>query len=141
MTERWRRRLEIGQAMAELCRARVLIALVSFRIWRDGVGSPSLAALPVRTFSKPLAEAQRIACQIERAAERLPFEMKCLPRAIALSRLLRRRGLPHVLVFAVRPLEVGYFADTLHAWVETDGIKIIGEVPGPWIETLRLGNG
>jgi len=30
-------------------------------------------------------------------------------------------------------------ADDLHAWVEVAGKTILGDLPGPWVETLRLG--
>ena len=43
------------------------------------------------------------------------------------------------MVFAVRPEAMRDFPDPLHAWVEIDGAKLIGDLPGPWVETLRLG--
>jgi hypothetical protein len=69
----------------------------------------------------------------------LPFESKCLPRAMALSWILRRRRIAHGLVFAVRPPDLRGSKDDLHAWVEVDGATIIGDLPGPWVEILRLG--
>ena len=81
----------------------------------------------------------RLAADVEWAAKRLPFSTKCLPRAMALSWMLRRRRLPHTVVIAVRPNDLRHSADALHAWVEVGGEKIIGDLPGPWIETLRLG--
>jgi hypothetical protein len=87
----------------------------------------------------PLAEGQRLARQVERAAARLPFSTKCLPRAMALSWILRRKRIGHVLVFAVRPAGLRDGPDALHAWVEIEGVTVIGDLPGPWLETLRLG--
>jgi hypothetical protein len=58
---------------------------------------------------------------------------------MALSWLLRKKKIAHFLVFAVRPSEIRTSADALHAWVEVGGTKVIGDVPGPWIEMLRLG--
>ena len=58
---------------------------------------------------------------------------------MALSWMLRRRRINHALVFAVRPSHLRDSSDDLHAWVEVDGVKIIGDLPGPWLETLRLG--
>ena len=69
----------------------------------------------------------------------MPFETVCLPRAMALSWMLRRRHIAHALVFAARPAERRDDEHALHAWVEVDGTKVIGDEPGPWIETLRLG--
>jgi len=33
----------------------------------------------------------------------------------------------------------GVLGAALHAWVEVKGGTILGDLPGPWIETLRLG--
>jgi hypothetical protein len=90
-------------------------------------------------FLPRLSDSRRFATHVDRAATLLPFQTKCLPRAMALSWMLRRERIQHALVIAVRPAELRDAADGLHAWVEVDGAKIIGELPGPWVETLRLG--
>jgi hypothetical protein len=58
---------------------------------------------------------------------------------MALSWTLRRKDIPHVVVIAARPQGLRDSPDKLHAWVEIDGATILGELPGPWIEMLRLG--
>lgn len=58
---------------------------------------------------------------------------------MALSWILRRKRIAHTVVFAVRPAGLRDSADALHAWVEVHGETILGELPGPWLETLRLG--
>jgi hypothetical protein len=63
-----------------------------------------------------------------------------LSRAMALSWLLRRKQIAHAVVFAVRPDHLRSGPDPLHAWVEIEGMKVIGDLPGPWLETLRLGS-
>lgn len=118
--------------MAMLCWARLLIAWVPLRRWRDTLGEAGGHPSPIG--------ARRLAAQVERAAEWLPFGTKCLPRAMALSWLLRRARIRHAMVFAVRPPDLRDAPDALHAWVEIDGSKIIGDLPGPWLETLRLGS-
>jgi hypothetical protein len=117
--------------MALLCRARLLIAWVPLRRWRNTLGST--AGLP------SLADARQLARQVERAATWLPFETKCLPRAMALSWMMHRKRMAHTVVIAVRSPDRRDAPDALHAWLEVDGVKIIGDLPGPWIETLRLG--
>ena len=57
---------------------------------------------------------------------------------MALSWMLRQKRIQHALVFAVRPAPLREAVDGLHAWIEADGAKVIGELPGPWVETLRL---
>ncbi|MEO7364953.1 MAG: lasso peptide biosynthesis B2 protein [Sphingomicrobium sp.] len=128
--ELWPHRRRVATAIALLCRARILIAAVPLERWRQTLGDDGGAA--------SAAEARKLAKQVERAAAWLPFETKCLPRAMALSWMLRRERIRHALVFAVRPAALRDAADGLHAWIEADGDKVIGDLPGPWVETLRL---
>lgn len=84
-------------------------------------------------------EARQRARQVERAASWLPFGTKCLPRAMALSWLLRRERIRHAVIVAVRPPDWRDRRDALHAWVEVGGERVLGDLPGPWVETLRQG--
>jgi hypothetical protein len=128
---RWRGRVGTLSAMAMLCWARVLVALVPFRRWQASLGL-------VGKEPNANAGAQSLANMVDRAAGHLPFETKCLPRAMALSWMLQRRQIAHSVVFAVRLPAQRDEVDTLHAWVEVRGLKILGSLPGRWIETLRL---
>jgi hypothetical protein len=123
--------------MAALCLARLLVSWVPFQRWRGLLG-------PSKCLDAKLAarstDARRLAALVDRAARLVPFQTKCLPRAMALSWMLRRKRIQHALVIAVRPAGLRDAADGLHAWIEVDGAKIIGELPGPWVETLRLGH-
>ena len=124
--------------MFGLCIARLLIAWVPFVHWRNSLGFVAgEKGNAARRAS--LAQAELLAKQVERAAFRLPFEAKCLPRAMLLSWLLRRRKVGHSLVFAARPPTQRHGQDDLHAWVDVNGSKVIGDLPGPWIETLCIG--
>jgi hypothetical protein len=117
--------------MVLLALARALVAALPFERWRGTLGS-SKGALA-------RSESKRLAAQIDWAAQRLPFSSKCLPRAMALSWLLRAKGISHEVVFGVRPAELRTADEALHAWVEIDGEILIGDLPGPWVQTLRLG--
>lgn len=125
--------------MALLCWARLLVALVPFDRWRHSLGSAADGEAAGPHSKARLADAQRFARHVDRAAAWLPFTTRCLPRAIALSWTLRRRRIRHTVVFAVRPAHLRGGSDALHAWVEIDGTTILGDLPGPWLETLRLG--
>ena len=57
---------------------------------------------------------------VDRAARLYPVRVACLQRAAATVYLLRRRGVPAVLVVGVRQAP---FA--AHAWVELDG-RVVG---------------
>ena len=122
--------------MAALCVAKVLVSAIAFKHWRQTLGG----APSGRASDLLHADARRYASHVEWAARRLPFPTRCLPRAMALSWMLRSKDIGHCVVFAVRPTGLRGTDDQLHAWVEVGGEKIIGELPGPWIETLRVGN-
>lgn len=114
--------------------ARLVVSTIAFDRWRDTLGGT-----PGREFKERSTDARRFAAHTEWAAKLLPFATKCLPRAMALSWMLRRRRIRHVVVIAVRPAEMRDSPDALHAWVEVAGETILGDLPGPWIETARLG--
>lgn len=132
MAERWQGWLLTGEAMLELVIARIMIRFVAIRHWNKGLGKPGTKDLPQDTV------AWRIARHVHRAAQRLPLESKCLPRAMALSRMLGRRSIDHRLVIAARPARQRSGADNLHAWIEVDGVTILGDLPGPWAVIHRI---
>jgi hypothetical protein len=121
--------------MVLLCRARLLIAVVPLRWWRASLGFPGTG--PPDAAQR--RETRRLASHVLRGAARLPGSTRCLAQAMALSALLRRARLPHAVVIAARPSGFRGDGDRLHAWVEQSGERVIGDLPGPWIETLRLG--
>lgn len=129
MADSWRLRRRTLRAMAALCLARLVVALLPFRHWRERLGHAE--------GCEDAREAARWAAHVERGAARLPFETKCLPRAMALSWLLRNERIAHELVLAVRPADTRD-KDALHAWIEAGDERILGNLPGPWHETLRL---
>ena len=129
----WQPKLRTAAAMARLCAARLLVAWVPFDRWRDTLGLGGGNGEPSTTA------AAKLAGDVEWAATRWPLENKCLPRAIALSWMLRRRRIAHAVVIAVRPDQLRQSPDALHAWVEVGGEKVLGDLPGPWIEVARLG--
>lgn len=129
----WQPKLRTAAAMARLCWARFLVSSVPFRRWQGSLGFTAPAGR-----SADLAAARRLAADIEWAAKRLPFDTKCLPRAMALSWMLSRRRMGHAVVIAVRPMQLRLSADSLHAWLEIEAHKVLGDLPGPWIETARL---
>ncbi len=132
LSERWQSRLRTATAMAALGSARLVVATIPFNWWSGTLGGTGLKG----TADRADVEARRLAAHVEWAARLLPFSTKCLPRAMALSWMLRSRGVGHILVFAARPLERRGSDDQLHAWVEVGGERIIGDLPGPWIEIL-----
>ena len=60
---------------------------------------------------------------VDRAAVWYPRTMLCLPRSVVATWLLRRYGVPAVMVIGVRKMP--FYA---HAWVEVDG-RVVNDVP------------
>ena len=119
------------RAMVHLVAAMALVTLVPFRLWRGTLDG--LAADGTALAGDGDRAARQYAAHVARAVSRLPMPVKCLPQAIALSRMLTRAGLAHGVVFAARPAGHARPGSALHAWVEREGVIIIGDLPGPWI--------
>lgn len=114
--------------------AWLMVNKVPFKRWRARLingAAPQAVPGPAETL-----EARRLAVHVERAASRLPFKTLCLPRALALSAMMRARGLPHCLVIAVRPAELRTGEDDLHAWIDSGEMRVLGDLPGAWIPIL-----
>ena len=128
----------VGEAMLWLALARFLVSAVPLRRWRRFLG-PLCA--PSMMTAKPDPAALVLARAVSRGAARLPFETKCLPRAMALHAMLGRRSMPSVLVIGVLdPSQRGTIED-LHAWVESGGAIIIGALEEPFHPLARFGKG
>jgi hypothetical protein len=66
---------------------------------------------------------------VEGAARRLPG-MTCLPRALVAHAMLVRRGVSAVVKLGVRPQSEAQRELNAHAWVESGGLVVMGDVPG-----------
>jgi hypothetical protein len=115
------------EAIVWLVLARVLVGGIRFGRWRRWLGRP-VAPPGFEPEATPQGNlrARRLARVVERAAARLPGESRCLPQAMALHWLLRRRGLGGVLVMGVKPGAGRGGLDDLHCWVVRDGEVLIG---------------
>lgn len=148
--EAWRLRGRTLLAMVLLCAACLLIRLLPLRYWRatlgriavDDNGSGAGARAGSAWTASAVGPARRLAVHVERGAARLPFVTNCLPRAMALCWLLRFAGIAYVLKIAARPAAARQTRlvaeDTLHAWVESQCMTVIGALPGPWLVVLIL---
>lgn len=119
--------------MALLVLARAFVALVPFARWRGKLG------LAGEAEPSQFDLARLLAAHIDFGAARLGLPLKCLPRAMALSWLLRRHRIAHRLIMAARP-QAGRAnsPNALHAWVDCRGETVLGELEGPWIVVLCL---
>ena len=126
-------RVRVAEAAAALVVARLLIASTPWRIWRWTLGSPLRgAANPAGPEAAELApEIEVVRRAVDRAGRRLPLRFVCLPRAMAMHWMLRRRGIGSVLVIGVAPGDAqGQTAFVMHAWIEIGGHVAIGEDGG-----------
>ena len=139
-TPGWRWRARVTEAMIRLALARLLVTRIPLRRWSGILGPINL----VPSAGGGADDATRLLARaVTRGAARLPFETKCLPRAIALHTLLRRSGRTSQLVIGVlgsrtRSSKQGSLED-LHAWVETHGEIIIGALDEPFHPLVRFG--
>ena len=109
--------------------AAITLAVASLRLlWHPrsktsallGEARPSVALGPVR--SDVSDETMRIGRAVERVAAVLPWHPVCLPRAVAVASMLRRRGVEcraHLGVTSTAPPEA-------HAWVTVGGVVVQG---------------
>jgi len=113
--------------MALVALARVLVAYVPLGRWRRtlGTAAPPDIGDPALHLATNLP-ARRLARAVERAAVRLPGESLCLPKAMALQWMLRRRAMDGMLVIGVRSGQERGRLDDLHAWVVSRGEFLIG---------------
>lgn len=104
--------------------ARLLIRFMPLRWWRGSLGRVSDTASSNSEYPN-----RRIVRAVNRATQRLPIDLVCLPRAMAVQWMLRRRGQPSALVFGILPERGTGDIHALHAWVEAGGVTIIGNDP------------
>jgi hypothetical protein len=108
--------------MVLLILARLLVRWVALHRWRGTLGRVGEAA--VSPCDPGYGAVSR---SVVAAARRLPGDFVCLPRAMAVQWMLRRRGLASALVFGVSPQAKDDGLHALHAWVEGGGRIVIGE--------------
>ena len=119
----------MAEAAALLIFSRSLIARVAFHRWSKRLGTRAGLAPP---HSRPVTESQalrsrRVARAVLQAADRLPGEWLCLPRAMATCWMLRRRKIPCSLIIGVTESGDRGGLDDLHAWIECGNQILVGE--------------
>lgn len=102
--------------------ANLSVRLIAFRYiegflrarWDDGARCD---LYPAADIEYPAADIELVNLSLSRAANLLPWKSLCLSRSIATFIMLRRRGIPAVLVAGVRSVEDSSLL--AHAWVHT----------------------
>ena len=129
------------EAALLLVLARLLVAHVPMRRWSSRLGMEAAPApRPGTPSARPDQEgragppepaagqavSREVGRIVRKVARRLPFRTVCLPQAIAVQWMLRRRGIRSRLIFGVRRGTTPAAALQYHAWVNVGGDTVIG---------------
>jgi hypothetical protein len=137
----WRQRLRVAEAMLLLAVARFLVARVRFSLWRATLGRVVEQGEPSAAEVGELPAAEACALAVRRAAWRLPGSL-CLPQAMALQWMLRRRGVAATVLMGVAGAgKRGGRLGDLHAWLELGNIALLNDGGGVHHPLLRLETG
>ncbi|MDP1738025.1 MAG: lasso peptide biosynthesis B2 protein [Caulobacter sp.] len=103
---------------------RLVAAWVALRIFPFARVVASIRPRPGVAMARDAGLVRRVRWAVEVAARRLPTVLTCLPQALAASWMLQARGLGPRLHYGVASSgDEGFEA---HAWVELDGMPVIG---------------
>jgi Transglutaminase-like superfamily len=121
-----RRRAMLAEATVYLLAARLTLIFVPFRRLAPRLGtfvSPGdpRASREAAGTRGDAGLAADVSWAVTRAARYLPFQLVCLPQAIAAQTMLRRRGVRSIMHFGAR----GGTLDA-HAWLDAGGVEVTG---------------
>ena len=128
-------KLLAAEAAVCLACARFLILFVPLRRWNHTAGIGRGEA-QIQADRNALDRAVRIGRVVRLTARRMPFRAVCLPQAVAVQWMLRRRGLRGVIHLGARKPSPD---DTikLHAWLTFGGVVLTGAREAPAFTPLR----
>lgn len=113
----------LAEALAALALASLAIALLPFK--RIAAAASATRRGPVRTDSETVRRARSA---VTGWARRVPWRTVCFQKGLALHWMLRRRGIPSVLLYGARRDGEGLAA---HVWIDVDGETVIGGEEAP----------
>ena len=125
-----RRRL-LGEALIALLMARAAMAFLPFRRIAAWLGTPG-AESPATATTEEIVTAQAVGWAVGVVARRVPWDGRCLARAVAATGMLRRRGLEGTVSFGVSQGESAGF--DAHAWLRFGPFIVTG---GPGHERFK----
>ncbi len=121
-TSRGRRDL-LWEALVALAMARLAMALLPFRRIAAWLGTPG-AESPAMATADEIRTAKEIGWAVEVLGRRVPWDGRCLARALAATGMLRRRGLEGTVSFGSRQSESAGF--DAHAWLRLGSFIVTG---------------
>jgi hypothetical protein len=118
-------RLLLIKAMCILAGVRAGLSLLPFRLSRVLFGCVRVA-MGVRRDKAALPSIAQLVWAVRSASAYVPHAT-CLTQALAAQVLLERCGYPTRLVIGVAPDHKGEAAFRAHAWLESQGVVVIGD--------------
>lgn len=113
----------LAEAAVTLAAVKVMLLAVPFDRWRHLLENPPENVAP----QTPTAVSKEVARAVSLLSRYSAGSLTCLPQALAVRSMMRRRGLHCQLrVGVARARDAGIRA---HAWVVYDGEVIIGRLP------------
>jgi Transglutaminase-like superfamily len=110
------------EAAGELMRASLQLRRTPSPKLAGLLGTPHADDPSMAVGVEQLREAARVGRTVARVARRVPSSPTCLPQALAVQRMLRRRGIPSRLHLGVTSPAVG----EAHAWVTVAERPVVG---------------
>ncbi|HEX8512582.1 MAG TPA: lasso peptide biosynthesis B2 protein [Allosphingosinicella sp.] len=108
----------LAEALAALTLASLAIAFLPFR--RVAAAASAAGGRPARADPEAVRRARSAVTGWSR---RVPWRTVCFQKGLAVHWMLRRRGIPSVLLYGARREGDGLAA---HVWVDVDGETVIG---------------
>jgi hypothetical protein len=100
------------------------IKLLPMRFWVKRCGLAQCETLQARVTDE--ATLKELHKAVKTAAHYLPWENNCLPQALTMQQLLKRKGLAHTLYFGCLKEDSELLA---HTWVRCGDLIVIGNRP------------
>jgi hypothetical protein len=104
--------------------------LLPFQVLRRMLGRYAGASNPMNHRRPDAVAVSRIGWAITAVAARFPESATCLVQALAADAILRRKGFASWVRFGVRARVDGAVRFEAHAWVECNGVVVVGDVEG-----------
>ena len=129
----------LGEATALLLVSRIGLRMLPFATLRRFLSLFARIPMWPARRSPPEDRIQRIVWAVEAAGRRFPALGTCLTQALTAHVLLARTGCASNLRIGVTREPSGRFL--AHAWLENDGVILIGGEPGDGFTPMPLLNG
>lgn len=117
-----RKRL-LFEATASLAAARVAMACIPFRRIAAWLGTSGAETTADASLDETRT-AEAVGWAVEVMGRRVPWDGRCLARALAATSMLRRRGVEGTVTFGVRDGEAAGF--DAHAWLRVGSLVVTG---------------